>query len=261
MNSELHPLNEILTIQGAGGHNLPYLGYIEANLKIQNSKDSENPYLFFVVPDTTYNKTTPVLVGTNVLKPIKDRLNTKLGVQYIQRSDLPVSLQVALQNITIQERHMRRSNGVFGIVKMDSSIVVPSQKSLFVEGYTRLTIPVSSRIAYLQPLTNLPDGIEITPGLVGIDNNMHRVEFEICNHSDRPVRLQSGANMCELQVAQVEDPETHDLTKEQFSQQFTFEELDQNQKEIAHNLLWKWRNIFSHSSLDLGCTDVSKHRI
>jgi hypothetical protein len=261
LNSELHPMSELLTIHGAGGHCLPYLGYIESSFQIYGSNNSENSYPFLIVPDTIYNSSTPVLVGTNILKPIRDDLIRSLGVQFIQKSDLPISLQVALRTIVIQERHMRRSNGVFGVVKMDSVTVVPGQKSMFVEGFTRLTIPVSSRVAYLQPVSNLPAGIEITPGLVSMDNNMHKVNFEICNHSSQPIRLQSGAIVCELQETSVEDPETQDLSRHQFLQQFPLEGLDEHQTKVVETLLWNWRRVFSHGSFDIGCTDICRHRI
>ena len=74
LNSELHPLSELLTIHGAGGHNLPYLGYIETALEIQNIDHTNKIYPFLIVPDTTYSKLTPILVGTNILRPIRENL-------------------------------------------------------------------------------------------------------------------------------------------------------------------------------------------
>ena len=156
---------------------------------------------------------------------------------------------------------MKRSNGVFGVVKLDSAISIPSNKSVVVDGITRLTVPIASRVAYLSPVSNLPEGIEVTPGLVSIDNDIRSVSFEVHNHNSQPCRMQSGSLVCELQQTQVEDPETQELTREQFLEQFSLTELDSEQKQNAENLLWNWRKIFSHGSMDIGCAETYKHRI
>ena len=150
---------------------------------------------------------------------------------------------------------------MFGVVKLDSSTIVPSKKSMFVEGFTKLTISVASRVAYLYPLANLPNGIEVTPGLVEINNSLTKVGFEVHNHSAQPVQLESGSIVCNLEEAVVEDPETQELSRDQFLEQFSLEELDTSQKDIAEKLLWDWRKVFSHGSMDIGCTGISKHRI
>jgi hypothetical protein len=259
-NTKLHPLSKLLTIQGAGGHNLPYLGYIEVSFSFQNISEGNADYPFLIVPDTSFNRTTPILIGTNILKPVRQDLYEHHGEKFQQKVSIPNSLQVALNTIGVQERHLRRSKGVFGVVKMGSCIAIPGKTSTVVDGFTRLTIPVTSRIAYLQPLSNLPESLEITSGLVGIENGMKNVSFEVHNYSDKPCMLQSGCMVCELHEARIDEPEITPMTRKLFLEQFDLNHLDSDKKEHAENLLWNWSKIFSQGPLDIGCTSKIKHR-
>jgi transposase InsO family protein len=262
MTAELNPLTELLTIHGAGGHSLPYIGYVVAEIQIGSIDGVQtSSFPFLVVPDTLYSETTPVLIGTNILRPFRNELQDFYGERFQQKLDLPVSIQVAIHALNVQERHLRRSEGVFGVVKMAEAVQIPGNKTVLVEGVTRLTVPISSRIAYLQPMKELPDGLDITPGLVGIENGIRQISFEVHNNSNQAVRLQTGRIVCQLQEAKLEDPEIIGLDQDTFLQQFQLDHLDKDQKQIAQDLLSRWSHIFSQSSLDIGCTGLSKHRI
>lgn len=65
---ELKSLDDFsLSISVAGGTTLPYLGYIEASIKVDFvEQDFMIPLL--VVSLTDYNKNVPVIIGTNVIR-------------------------------------------------------------------------------------------------------------------------------------------------------------------------------------------------
>ena len=66
-NIELQSLNNLLRIEGAGGQPLPYLGFIEANISFPShvlGTEKCLTSLFLITPDTNYNQTCPVLIGT-----------------------------------------------------------------------------------------------------------------------------------------------------------------------------------------------------
>ncbi|CAG2217256.1 unnamed protein product [Mytilus edulis] len=52
---------------------LPYHGYVEVNIKVPFHTESMMVPLL-VVPETDYNRSVPVIIGTNVLRPIKSTL-------------------------------------------------------------------------------------------------------------------------------------------------------------------------------------------
>ena len=65
----MHPVDDILKIECAGGDLLPYLGYVEVELKVPGDDVSvDGNFVFLVVPSTEYNKQVPLLIGTNILK-------------------------------------------------------------------------------------------------------------------------------------------------------------------------------------------------
>ena len=68
---EVHKLDRMLTVEGAGGHQLPYLGYVEVDLYLKEMEEPVQRVIMLVVPDTAYHQRVPVLIGTNVLGNLK----------------------------------------------------------------------------------------------------------------------------------------------------------------------------------------------
>ena len=61
---KIHQLKTLKPMEGAGGVEVPYIGYIEACLKIPEVSAFEEDCLFLVVPDHWYGYRVPVTVGT-----------------------------------------------------------------------------------------------------------------------------------------------------------------------------------------------------
>ena len=62
---DVQPLEDILTVEGAGRHKLPYSGFTEVEVSFKGLS-SPMDALMLVVPDTPYHEHVPVLIGTNV---------------------------------------------------------------------------------------------------------------------------------------------------------------------------------------------------
>ena len=61
---EPQQLHSILQIEGSGGLEVPYLGYVEAHLKIPEIKAFDLDVLFLIVPDSAHTQYTPITLGT-----------------------------------------------------------------------------------------------------------------------------------------------------------------------------------------------------
>ena len=61
---KLKNLKELLPFEGAGGIDVPYLGYVEVHLKIPEIKNFDEDCLFLVMSDHTYGDRVPVTIGT-----------------------------------------------------------------------------------------------------------------------------------------------------------------------------------------------------
>ena len=57
-------LQSILQIEGSEGLEVPYLGYVEACLKIPEIKAFDLEALLLIVPDSAYTQYTPITIGT-----------------------------------------------------------------------------------------------------------------------------------------------------------------------------------------------------
>lgn len=59
---------DILKIECAVGNVLPNSGYIEVSIRSKGiPKSTEEPSLLLIVPDTEYNRKTPILLATYIL--------------------------------------------------------------------------------------------------------------------------------------------------------------------------------------------------
>jgi hypothetical protein len=63
-----------LSVKVAEGSPLPYLGYVEVSIYFTFQSDNMM-VLLLVVPETDYNKSVPVVIGTNILRPIKSSVS------------------------------------------------------------------------------------------------------------------------------------------------------------------------------------------
>ena len=54
----------VLQIEGSGGLEVPYLGYVETCLKIPEIKAFDLDILLLIVPDSAHTQYTPVALGT-----------------------------------------------------------------------------------------------------------------------------------------------------------------------------------------------------
>ena len=57
-------LHSVLQIKGSGSSEVPYLGYVEACLRIPDIKACDNDVLLLIVPDSAHTKHTPITLGT-----------------------------------------------------------------------------------------------------------------------------------------------------------------------------------------------------
>ena len=64
-------IDSSLEIEGAGGHELSFLGVIELEFECPSTSMDELIVPVLVMPSTTYNQRVPAIIGTNVLKRIK----------------------------------------------------------------------------------------------------------------------------------------------------------------------------------------------
>ena len=61
---KIYQLDTLLDIEGWGGNEVPYLGYVEARLQVKEISGMNEDSLFLVVPDSNYTRRVPISIGT-----------------------------------------------------------------------------------------------------------------------------------------------------------------------------------------------------
>jgi hypothetical protein len=240
-----------LKVYGAGQHLLPYIGYIEVELKT-NKWSCCSPIL--VVRDS-YQDNVPIVIGTNVIVP------------YYQ-SESSDSEKCSAWNIAFNSiSDVVNCTGALGLVKSTKVEVIPSGTKVVVKGLTRAAAGVEhhSMPGITEPHVDnsLPGGLVVTPSIVkiGCKASTYKISVEITNMSNKPVSIPCNYPLCELHRVDcmsnevVDQEESRDILN-----QFHLPDNPEH-KAALMLLLSKWKHIFAWDKLECGHTSDVKHRI
>lgn len=283
-DTTLQPLEALLKIECAGGQTLPYLGYIEVNVSVPCLCVDAKPSILLVVSDTEYTSRVPVLLGTNVLRPLMEACRQDKGKQFLQKVAMSTPWWLTFRSLSNEDRAVTRGNGRLGLVKFASpnTLRIPKNTVTTVTGFVSDAV-LCARLAMVHPTKKsvLQGDIEVTPTLVDYNRGIGTVQVEISNLTDRPVMLSPRSLLCELQQAEVVDQVAEEdvkleeaagsttekvdavgMTEEEFLQQFSIDkELSAEEVAKVEKLLLDNRDVFSTGDFDIGHTMKVKHRV
>lgn len=271
----LQPLQDLIDIECAGGQNLPYQGYVDLIVTVEEAGMEEQPALVLVTPTTRYSAQVPVILGTNVLSHFQSNCRKTYGDRYLQKAQLSTPWMLAFRCMAIQERALNHADGRLGVVKCATTerIVIPCNRAVTVDGLVDDSISCTPRLAMLHPTkkTVLPEGVEVMPVLLRYPGNSEQaaVRVEIANPTDVPVVIQPRAVLCELQQVEIEESQTPQMTadctttEKEFLDQFEMDtsEMTADQVKQVHDLLIEFKDVFSQGDFDIGHTTTVKHRV
>ena len=259
-------LDRMLTVEGAGGHQLPYLGYVEVDLYLKEMEEPVQRVIMLVVPDTAYHQHVPVLIGTNVLGNFK------------QVQDGDPAWNVALASIA-KHRAIVDTSEPLGFLRTIKPLVVPPRSCVVMKGRTRVQA-LSQRISVCLEETkeqSLPRGVLVSPCILNLlpGTSSSKLPVQVVNHLDQEVSIPTKTRICDLYS--IEDVSSLNSTVPidqlpgtgvgSFLDYFLdhFQDLSDTltgaEVEEVQHLLTEWKSIYSHNDLDLGLTDKAVHRI
>ena len=79
-----------LAVYGANGSQLAHIGYINVDVLVPKLGPSVHGIPILVVKDTDFNKTVPVIIGTNIIREFSDCRS---------KADTPLEWQTALDSL------------------------------------------------------------------------------------------------------------------------------------------------------------------
>ena len=140
---QINPLDEIPRLEGAGGQQLKYLGFVQVDITIP---ELLNPYskitaLLLVVPDTAF-KRVPIHLGTNVIGSFwKDYDSVYSNVKLLH-----VAWQMA-GRCWQQLQHIQSTTSSLGEVVSSRSGTIPAGNKTVVKGKTRAGAALCQQIS------------------------------------------------------------------------------------------------------------------
>ena len=244
----LQDISKLLKVESAGGHSLPYSGYFECNISIPitSAENFEITVPTLVVPDTTYNISVPLLIGTNVLCHLVD-----FPVQPSSKC-----LQVAVQSLKLQSRHLNKTQGVYGSVIATEDIELQPYTGAVYFGTCTVAIPICQHIALVQ---DFDDSLPIVSSLVNVKHGSNSIPFEIYNNSDTSIHIQKGEKIGNIHQVSIQS-EISTETKE-FLDIFDMSHLDADESDKLKEFLVQNRDVFAMNIHEMGCTDITEHRV
>jgi hypothetical protein len=243
-----------LEVTVADGSSLKYLGYIECSILVSFLADTEFFAPVLVVPDTEFTAKCPVIVGTNIIRLCRDVSSGGTG------GNIPFEWQVAFDSIACN---------VFKVNSLNRKpFYVAPYQSAVVNGIAR---GVRSNIS--EVVTENVDGISafsVCPRVVKINqaSSSIKIPVKICNMSAKPLLIKPRSEICSIQEVKVIDSVSElpgkdrpISTPEELGLQVDRDNLSEDQLSQVRQVLGKWKHVFSSGLLDIGNTDLVKHKI
>ena len=182
------------------------------NCKLHGISDKQETIdsLFLVVNNTSYHKTVPVLIGTNILSPLLSRTRDTYGVRYLQRAQLCTPWYLALRCLTLREKELDQRSHILTLVKSAEAglITIAPNSNVTIHGYLYNEVPNHTVCALLQPTkySYIPTDHDIEPSLITYDlDQISTVPVNISNITTRTVTVYPRDTLCEIQPVTIQD--------------------------------------------------------
>ena len=266
----LQDISEHFNLKCANGSDLPYMGYVEVELESPGLPCSTSQRsLFLIVGYTDYQDRVPILIGTNILKTLKDNVMTEHGIRYLQNAALHTPWYLSFRCMNQMEKELARRKFTLATVRCAEStpVRIPPNSEVTINGFFDKCIPYHPTCALIQPTyrSAIPDDLDITPTVVTYNYGSDDiVPVHISNITTRTVNIHPRALLGELHPVTVAETsftnteETNDLLQEVDIEK---DNLTSSEYQVVQQELQQHTDIFSSSDIDVGLTTSVFHRI
>lgn len=274
----IHPLNDLLDVEGANGQSVPYLGYIELSITFPKDfvgSDIEVNTLALVIPHLRSAAQEQVLIGTNTLDVLYSDYSSDQKLSTFQPS--PYGYQVVLNILKIRQKNS--SSGILGLAKMQgkSPEVVPARQTVVLEGLVNISNAHSEKYVIVeQPsASSLPGGLLVSASLVSLPMKQPcQLPVILKNETDHDIVIPPRTVLADVNAIvrvlhkeqTVTESNPPDMQKESsqpenLSFDFGDSALPTEWRERVTSMLKSMPEVFSHHDLDFGQTDKVRHHI
>ncbi|MCG8078888.1 MAG: DDE-type integrase/transposase/recombinase, partial [Candidatus Thiodiazotropha taylori] len=255
---QLHAITEFgLQVQSANGDELPFKGYIEAEIKVPFLSNSQFNIPLLVVSDTEYNSNIPAIVGTNVIRLCKTEVVT---------DKVPSEWQTAFDSLCDDSIPVRTT--------CNYAIRIAPFEVKTIHGIARKSNDMQTAVTEHMD-TSLSGDLTICPRVVSLKSpgTTVRVPVRVCNLSARAISIPPKSLLCSLNSVSVVDSWTPASSSQNSDSKLSEtiiddlgvsidkDNLSEEQLTKVKEVLNDWSHIFSKGLTDLGKTNLVKHSI
>lgn len=255
-----------LNVYGAGGNVLPFLGYIEAEVRIPCL--TENPFFVPVLVRKLSNSDNDseirVIIGTNVIRSCKEMVS-----ELDCSSNIPEVWNLAFKSMCKKDLKVRSTN------HFPISIGPNEVKTL--HGLVRKSYDLETALTE-QSDTSQSGSLVICPRVIRLKSSVgkvSRIPVRVCNLSAQSIKILPKSVICSVSPVKVIDswePETEEVSSvtkgensdifvETIGAKINRQNLTEDELVRTSEVLNRWKHIFSTSFTDIGRTDLVKHEI
>ena len=196
-----------MQIEGSGGLEVPYLGYVEAYLKVPEIKAFDQDVLLLIIPNSTHTQCTPITLGTlhidMAIRLATEKELKNLNKQW-QRSlvDTKLTMKEA-QIVNIEEAQI--VSKLDSDVKLTKDITLSPFRTAEVKGvlktpnhYKRVNVVIDNLVE-----GQLCRDVAIVHQLEILKPRSDRITVILWNLSSRTLKLKKGTKVAHVEASQV----------------------------------------------------------
>ncbi len=270
----IQPINALLEIEGAGGQNVPYLGYIQTHITFPQNmagKEQRLAALALVVPECHFNSKIPLLIGTNALLRLYEQLVEQDGPEFIHKLHSK-QFAMILQHVAQAQRNDAHSYPV--MLHSKKPVTILANQKICLMGNVRLRKKDQNTSFVLEPHEQyrVPGGLLIESVLVDVPSKAStKVPVIVRNVSEHNVILQPNSVVAQACAAQHVSPlspgqsEIPPSQTEQKNSELTFNldesPISEQWKERIQKKLQSISEVFALDDMSYGHTTAVKHKI
>lgn len=285
----IFPIQDLLDIEGAGGQEVPYSGYIQVSMDFPEhvmGKPVNIHTLALVVPDHRTNVHVPLLIGTNTLDPLYEKC-ASIQDKNEKHQTKNCHLSPLMKNLYNRFK-VNQQNGQLGTVKLQSkkSVIIRAGEREALNGYAR-HVPVVTDMTLLvePPPSSLPAGLLFCSYVMTSPSApSFKVPVLVKNETAHDIRVSRSHNIARLsfpravsflpahdpKVTKIESPQTpsfamcnsmHVSDSGKLTFDFADSPLSEEWKERITRKLNSVSDVFALSDLNFGHMTEIKHRI
>ena len=205
----MRPLTDLglkLGVEGSAGTDIPYLGYMEANLKLPTANNYNSDQLFLVVEQhTVFGEQVPIQVGTNFQDEILAELPVQDLVGLVNEVKRGIVCRVVSQVAQLTAAEIRKEidkelekakeevewdlESLKGKIKLMKAVTIPAKGELQVTGVTTVKGYTKRCHIIVEPYGEKQGKYKVTPVYTDLKPGSSKVKVHMMNDSNKPVQL------------------------------------------------------------------------